>query len=95
MKINSIQRVPFTGKVYNLELKSNSQQDDLFWLEGTSGVITHNCFPKDLQAMRFVASQLEVSTPVLDGTLKTNNRVRTNKDWEGQEGRAIIHKQSV
>lgn len=95
MKIKSIQRVPFTGKVYNLELKSNRKEDDLFWLEGTSGVITHNCFPKDLHAMRYVASQLEVSTPVLDGTWKTNNLVRQNRDWEQQEGRAIINKQEA
>ena len=54
-----------------------------------------HCFPKDLQAIRYVASQLEVKTPVLDGTWKTNDRVRTNKDWEQQEGRAIIHKQTV
>lgn len=92
MKINSIRKVPFTGKVFNLELKSNSQEDDLFWIEGTSGVITHNCFPKDLQAIRYVASQLEVDTPVLDGAWQTNNQVRKHKDWEQQEGRAIINK---
>lgn len=51
-----------------------------------------HCFPKDLQAIRFVADQLQIDTPVLDGTWKTNNLVRKNKDWELQEGRAIINK---
>ena len=51
-----------------------------------------HCFPKDLQAIRFVADQLQIDTPVLDGTWKTNNLVRKNKDWEHQEGRAIINK---
>ena len=62
--------------------------------DGDRGFGGH-CLVKDLQAMRYVASQLEVKTPVLDGTWKTNDRVRTNRDWEGQEGRAIIHKQTV
>ena len=59
--------------------------------DGDRGFGGH-CLPKDLQAMRFIASQLEVNTPVLNGTLKTNDKVRTNRDWEQQEGRAIINK---
>lgn len=40
----------FEGVVYNLELESNDPTpgDDLFWVEGNSGVVTHNCLPKDL-----------------------------------------------
>lgn len=94
MKIKSIEKVPFSGKVYNLELESNSKYDDLFWLEGTSGVITHNCFPKDIAATRYIASQETVPTPVLDAAVVTNNRVRTDLDWMAQEGRAVINTKS-
>lgn len=62
--------------------------------DGDRGFGGH-CLVKDLQAMRYVASQLEVNTSTLDGAWKTNDRVRTNRDWEQQEGRAIIHKQTV
>ena len=89
MKINSIKKVPFTGKVFNLELKSNSQEDDLFWIEGTSGIITHNCFPKDLAALIHLAENLNVTDNVLSAAEQTNTQVRTNRDWEQMKGRAV------
>lgn len=49
-----------------------------------------HCFPKDLTALRYIASQETVLTPVLDATWNTNLRVRDDRDWEGQEGRAVI-----
>jgi UDPglucose 6-dehydrogenase len=62
--------------------------------DGDRGFGGH-CFPKDLTALRYVASQFEVQTPVLDGANETNNRVRANRDWEEQEGRAVINKLQV
>jgi UDP-glucose 6-dehydrogenase len=50
-----------------------------------------HCFPKDLQALRFIAKQLKIDTKVLDATLSTNDEVRNNRDWERQEGRAIVN----
>ena len=41
--------------------------------------------------MQFEASQLGVKTPVLSAAIETNNRVREDRDWEKQEGRAIIN----
>lgn len=39
-------------KVYNLELKSDNQlEDDLYWIEAKTGLINHNCLPKDLKAL--------------------------------------------
>lgn len=58
--------------------------------DGSRGFGGH-CFPKDLTALRYVASQLEVDTSVLDATWTTNNRVRADRDWEAQEGRAVIN----
>lgn len=91
MKIQKIEKVKFSGSVYNLELESNSEHDDLFWIEGGSNVITHNCFPKDLNGLLYVAKEGLVETSVLEATLKTNDRVREDRDWESQEGRAIIN----
>ena len=58
--------------------------------DGSRGFGGH-CFPKDLTALRYVASQAPVETSVLDATWKTNNRVREDRDWEAQEGRAVIN----
>jgi hypothetical protein len=90
MKIKSIKIEKFTGYVYNLELKTNSEQDDLFWVEGNTGVITHNCFPKDLSALLHLTKELGTISNVLEATQKTNDEVRENRDWEKMKGRAVV-----
>ena len=51
-----------------------------------------HCFPKDLNALIHLAEKqgLGLDINVLKATLDTNNRVRTNRDWENQKGRAVI-----
>ena len=51
-----------------------------------------HCFPKDLNALVNLAEKqgLGLDINVLKATLDTNNRVRTNRDWENQKGRAVI-----
>lgn len=47
--ITRIYRTSFDGPVYNLELETKDlNNDDLFWIEGNTGIVTHNCLPKDL-----------------------------------------------
>ena len=89
MKIRKITREPFKGSVYNLELTSNRTEDDLFWIEGNTGLVTHNCFPKDMAAMLNIADQLKMSVPTLFGASTTNSIVRQNRDWEEMKGRAV------
>jgi hypothetical protein len=53
-KIEKIKTTHYKGDVYNLELKSNTKirkHDDLYWVDGNTGLITHNCFPKDVTAL--------------------------------------------
>lgn len=50
-----------------------------------------HCFPKDTNAIRYIANTNYIGTPVLDMVLDTNNKLRKNRDWEKQEGRAVIH----
>tara|TARA_R110000744_G_scaffold75722_1_gene150476 strand:+ start:266 stop:1126 length:861 start_codon:yes stop_codon:yes gene_type:complete len=51
-----------------------------------------HCFPKDLNALIYLAEKqgLGLNVNVLKATLETNNKVRKNRDWEGQKGRAVI-----
>jgi len=49
-----------------------------------------HCFPKDANALVYLGDKLDVDLKVLKAALKTNNKVRTNRDWEQQKGRAVI-----
>ena len=49
-----------------------------------------HCFPKDVKALISLAHSLNISPKMLVATDEKNNSVRTNRDWEKQEGRAII-----
>tara|TARA_R110001583_G_scaffold6150_5_gene31971 strand:- start:28 stop:891 length:864 start_codon:yes stop_codon:yes gene_type:complete len=51
-----------------------------------------HCFPKDLNALINLAEKqgLGLDINVLKATLDTNNKVRTDRNWEQQRGRAVI-----
>jgi UDPglucose 6-dehydrogenase len=48
-----------------------------------------HCFPKDMNAMLYIAQVLSVPVPTLAGAHTTNQIVRSNKDWERMQGRAV------
>jgi len=48
-----------------------------------------HCFPKDMQAMLYIAAKYNLAIPTLVGAHTTNMIVRNNKDWEKMEGRAV------
>lgn len=54
-----------------------------------------HCFPKDVRALIKVAHSLNVSPRILTATHMKNDDVRNNRDWEKQEGRAVIKKQKI
>ena len=49
-----------------------------------------HCFPKDLSAIIDVAINLRAVNNVLWAARKTNEEVRSNKDWLDMKGRAVI-----
>lgn len=48
-----------------------------------------HCFPKDLSAILRLAEDLGTTHNVLSATEQTNSKVRTDRDWEDMEGRAV------
>ena len=72
MKISKIEKIPYKGKVYNLELQSNRSKDDLFWIEGKSNIITHNCFPKDVSALRKISEDVGYDFKILKSVVDVN-----------------------
>jgi nucleotide sugar dehydrogenase len=51
-----------------------------------------HCFPKDVKALIEVAMSYDMNPTMLIATNEKNNEVRKNRDWEKQEGRAVINK---
>ena len=53
-----------------------------------------HCFPKDVKALISVAMGLDsdIDPVMLKATNLKNDQVRKNRDWEKQEGRAVINK---
>jgi len=49
-----------------------------------------HCFPKDTNAIKNLANQNDVKTEILDSVLEKNDRLRMNKDWLLQKGRAVV-----
>jgi len=51
-----------------------------------------HCFPKDVKALVSVAMQLDsnINPIMLKATNEKNDKVRKNRDWEKQKGRAVI-----
>tara|TARA_B100000214_G_scaffold374165_2_gene356184 strand:- start:14 stop:880 length:867 start_codon:yes stop_codon:yes gene_type:complete len=58
--------------------------------DGSLGFGGH-CFPKDLNAMIFLATSLGVNPTVMEGVWDKNNEVRPEEDWDwvGMKGRAV------
>lgn len=86
--IKSIKKSFYEGKVYNLELKSNRQdeKDDLFFIEKNTGVVSHNCFNKDIKAFINWAKERNLSLEMCETADRVNERIRDYKDWLNIKG---------
>ena len=48
-----------------------------------------HCFPKDIAALEYLAERFGVDSTVIAAAIAKNQKVRTDKDWETQIGRAV------
>ena len=56
--------------------------------DGDRGYGGH-CFPKDMSALLFFGQQHGVNPTIIEESIKYNNSIRTDRDWEGMKGRAV------
>jgi UDPglucose 6-dehydrogenase len=49
-----------------------------------------HCFPKDMNALIYLGDRLGINLKILKSALETNDKIRSNRDWEQQKGRAVI-----
>ena len=54
-----------------------------------------HCFPKDLNALIFLTEKYSTTNNVLKSVNKTNDAIRTNRDWEQMFGRAVNKKKNL
>ena len=56
--------------------------------DGDRGFGGH-CFPKDLQALVYLADRAGIDSDLLKSVIDKNDKLRENRDWEKMKGRAI------
>lgn len=71
LKIIKIRKVKYSGPVYNLELESiESDKDDLYWIEQNTGIVVHNCLPKDIASLNDVFEKFDIESSFFWGIRK-------------------------
>ena len=67
VKINEISKVKYTGPVYNMEVIPNhGSEDDQFYVNSETGIIVHNCHPRDNIALRWLAQEYNLGYDLFD-----------------------------
>lgn len=79
--IQKIERLNYSGPVFNLELESNSDHDDLFWIEQETNIVTHNCFPKDVCSLIAQMEKMGFDPKMLKASWEQNKHIRGVIDW--------------
>ena len=49
-----------------------------------------SCFPKDINALVHLCSELNIPENILSSVIDTNLRVRPEQDWKELKGRAVV-----
>ena len=66
VRVTSVTPVPFEGLVYSVEVPGAHT------VVTTHGLIAHNCFPKDVQALLYIAREAGYHFDLLDGVVSAN-----------------------
>ena len=98
-------KVSFANEIYQLCNKLNIDYDKVveyatlderlgksYWgVPGHDGDLGYggHCFPKDLAALLYLSYQYKTVNEVLKATQETNDKVRSDRDWERMKGRAV------
>ena len=98
-------KVSFDNEIYQLCNKLNIDYDKVVeyatlderlgkshWgVPGHDGDLGYggHCFPKDLAALLYLSYQYNTVNEVLKATQETNDKVRSDRDWERMKGRAV------
>lgn len=92
--IKSISKEQYTGKVYNLEVEPNHpEHDDQYYVCADTGIVVHNCHPRDNIALRWMASNLGLGYDLFDAVMLSREvqaRNMAQKLVELAEGKPVV-----
>jgi len=75
IKINSIETLDYTGSVYNMELRPvHPTLDDQYYLNADTGLVVHNCHPRDNIALRWLAQELDLGYDLFHVIMESRDR---------------------
>lgn len=70
-KVVKIEITKYDGDVYNLEVEPfHEVKDDQFYLDDDTGIVIHNCHPRDNIAMSWLAKKLDLSHNFFEDVMK-------------------------
>ena len=65
--IASIETYEYSGAVYNLEVEPNHpSKDDQYYIDNQTGIVIHNCHPRDNIALRWLAKEYDIGYDMFD-----------------------------
>jgi UDPglucose 6-dehydrogenase len=70
VRVVAVKRIPFTGAVYSLEVPGPHT------FVTTGGLVTHNCFPKDVKALAALAERFDYHPELLHAVMDINRDQR-------------------
>jgi len=75
ININGINKVYYKGPVYNLEVEPNHEiKDDQYYLDADTGIVVHNCHPRDNIALRWLAEKLDLGYDLFDAIMHAREK---------------------
>lgn len=79
VKIQSIEKYTYTGKVYNIEVEPNHPvKDDQYYVHADNGLVVHNCHPRDNIALRWLAEKLDLGYDIFDTIMHAREQQARN-----------------
>jgi hypothetical protein len=70
-RVVDIQITEYDGDVYNLEVEPFHEiKDDQFYIDNDTGIVVHNCHPRDNIALRWLAKKLELGYDLFDSIMR-------------------------
>lgn len=78
-KIIKIETEEYEGDVYNLEVVPyHDFKDDQFYLDNDTGIVIHNCHPRDNIALRFLAKNIGLNYDLFNSVMLAREEQASN-----------------
>lgn len=79
LTINSISKRKYTGPVFNMEVTPRDPiQDDQYYVNSETGLVVHNCHPRDNIALRFLAERLDLGYDLFHAIMHSRDKQAEN-----------------